>query len=205
MTSRMVTVDLILEVSLGLRDWELLPFTEEESRLYESVKMILNGWAKQIEEQGLAVRLETIARNAVEIFRNSEGDNSWVRLSSFGDQLLERAREIEELILNRSSELGQIPRQEEITKALKEGNPVEFRDAALDITGLKNSGEARTRLEELLTLLRDWDTHAGSEAWNLINDVVNKKRELTTSSVALVKNCFPRLDVLRDAEKCKKK
>ena len=204
MTSRMVTVDLILEVSLRLTQYKLAPITKEDFELYDCVKGILNGWAKQIEDQGLLVSLETIAENAVAVYYHSKGELSWQRLMGIGDQLIDRAREIDELILNRWSELVRIPREKEIVQALKEGKDVEFKDAAHELIGLKNVTDERERLREFVELVRYCDTHPGSEAWHLLNGVVVGQK-LTTGFVELLKEYLPRLKVLRDAEKRKKK
>ena len=153
MTSRLVTVDLILSLSLQLRQWEQLSIAEEGSLdFYTSIRQVLNDWATQIEEQGLAVQLETIAESAVQIYRNSNGEGSMERLITIGDKLIERAREIEAMILIRSVELLHLPIQKEIAKALKEGESVKFRKAADDITVLKNPTDAKDRLKEFLTL-----------------------------------------------------
>jgi hypothetical protein len=192
MTSRLVTVDLILSLSLRLRQWEPLPMTEAGSLdFYTYVREMLNRWATQLEMQGLSVSLGTIAENAVQVYQRSEGEPSWPRLINIGDQLIERAREIEGIILNRSAQLLSVPIQEEIAKALTEGEPVKFTQAAADIVTLRNSTkplknptEARNRLKEFLTWIRDY---ARDDERSLINDVIEEKRELTTSAVELFK------------------
>jgi hypothetical protein len=200
MISRLITVDLILAVSVRLRQWDQLPIIEEGSLdFYASIRELLNHWAKQIEEQGLSVSLETIAENATQIYQSFKGEASWERLTQIGDSLIERAGEIEGLILNRSMEVLRVPRQKEIAKALQEGERVPFKDAAADITERKNSAEAQNLLKEFLTRLRDRDTDAESDAWRLLGDVIEKNRELTTSAVELFKSgpYYPHFKIMR--------
>ncbi len=197
MTSRLVTVDLILTTSLRLQQ-SLYPITEEQLSFYRSIREILDGWARQIEAQGLAVRLETIAENALEICLTSAeaGSND---LAQIGDQLIERAREIESLTLNRWVDLLSAPAREELAKALKGGEPVSFKVAAMDITSLKNVTEARDRLKEFLTWLDNWYAReGGSEASSLLNDIIGENRPLTTTAVELFKNrYFPTFEAIR--------
>src|SRR5262249_51176893 len=102
MISRLVTIDLILTLSLRLRQCEPLRISEKcDLDFYAAVRDILNHWARQIEEQGLSVSLETIAENAAQIFRSSKTEALWQHLTQIGDSLIEQARELEVVILNR--------------------------------------------------------------------------------------------------------
>jgi hypothetical protein len=196
MISRLVTVDLILTTSLRLRQWKLLPFTDE-LELYATVREILNDWARNIEGLSINVSLGTIAENAVQLYHYSEGEPSWPRLINIGDQLIERAREIEGYILNRSPGLLFAPIQEEIAKAFKEGKAVSFTEAAMDITVLENPSEATGRLKEFLTWLRDQIVcDVESKAYQLLNDAVAQQNSLTTSAIELFKthDYFPFFD-----------
>jgi hypothetical protein len=185
MTSRLVTVDLILTVSLRLRRWELLPIFEEGSlEFYASIRELLNHWARQIEEQGLSISLEAIAENATQIYQSFKGEASWERLTQIGDSLIERAREIEGLILNRSMEVLRVPRQKEISNALREGQPVKFAAAAMAVTEDGNSTRAQKLMEKFLTWVCDY---AGDAERSLLGDVIEGKRELTTGAVELFK------------------
>ena len=191
MTSRLVTVDLILSLSLQLRHWKPLAITEEGSLdFYAAIREMLNRWARQIEAQGLSVSLETIALGALQVLDAAGGERTSGRLEQIGDELIERAREIEGMILNRSIELVSVPVQHEIAKALKHGESVKFSEAADNITGLKNSTEARNLAKEFLA----WVGHyAGDAERSLLGEIIEEKRELTTSAVELFKsrNYFP--------------
>jgi hypothetical protein len=121
MTSRLVTVDLILTVLLQLSEWQLLPITEEELQRCGKLREILVAWSKQIEAQRLGVSLDAIAENALQVFRHTEGEKSWERLISIGERVIERARELELLDPGRSAEVGEALIREEMAKALKQG------------------------------------------------------------------------------------
>ena len=194
MISRLVTVDLILSTSLRLQKSTVFPITEEQLAFYGAIRDLLNGWARKIEGRGLAVQLGTIIESALRVYLagTETPANTWMNdLMSIGDQLIQRAGEIEGHILNRSAELLFAPIQEEIAKALTEGDPVKFTQAATDIVTLRNSTkplknptEARNRLKEFLTWIRDY---ASDDERSLIDDVIKEKRELTTSAVELFK------------------
>jgi hypothetical protein len=197
MTSRLVTVDLILATSLRLRNWKLLPVTTEEQVLYGNVRHLLDGWAKQIETQGLAISLDTIAENAWQIYRRSKKKDSWDIFFEIGSQLISRAREIEIQDQSRLMDLVDVPAREEIIKALAEGERITFKKAALELTVLTHSTEAQARLEKFLTWVRDSIArYPDTKAYQILSDVIAARAPLTTSAIKLFKTrrYFPSFD-----------
>jgi hypothetical protein len=197
MTSRLVTVDLILATSLRLRNWKLLPMTNEEWVLYTKVREILDGWAKQIETQGLAISLDTIVENAWQIYCRSKKKDSWDHFVEIGSQLIGRAREIEMQELDRLMDLVNVPAREEIIKALAEGERVTFKKAALELTVLTHSTDAQERLKRFLTWVRDSIArYPDSRAYQMLSDVITARAPLTTSAIKLFKTrrYFPSFD-----------
>jgi hypothetical protein len=204
MTSRLVSVDLILTVSLRLRQFKLLPILEDGALdFYTNVREVLNHWAKQIESQGLAVSLETIAENAAQILIIAKTELLWERLAQIGDSLIEQAREIEMLILNRSVELMYIPEGQEISKAFREGKLVSFKQAVADVVRKrrdstkppKNSTDAKNSFKDFLRWVLDY---AGEPERSLLVDIIDKEQELSTGAVELFKsrNYFPLFNAL---------
>ncbi|MFY9984974.1 MAG: hypothetical protein WAK31_09450 [Chthoniobacterales bacterium] len=197
MTSRLVTVDLILTTSLRLRNWKLLPMTKEEWVFYANVREVLNGWAKQIETQGLAISLDTIAENAWQIYRKSKKKDSWDHFFEIGNQLIGRAREIEMQEVDRLTDLVNVPAREEIIKTLARGERITFKKAALELTVLTNPSDAQERLEKFLTWVRNSIArYPDSKAYQMLSDVIIARAPLTISAIKLFKTrrYFPSFD-----------
>ena len=188
MISRLVTVDLILTVSLRVCERELLPITTDEFQLYRDILRVLDGWAKTIERQGLAVSLETIATNAVEMAPKDYPTalHPLMGLIATGYELISRSRDIESyLSFDRSLALLKQPTESEITLALNDHEFIGFKDAAAQITGLERSADGQKLLKEFLDWFRDNFTDGSSEARTLLDEVISGDRRMTKAAVRL--------------------
>ncbi len=212
MTSRLVTVDLILTTAVRLQRSALYPPTEDQLAFYGWIRELLNRWAKQIERRELAVQLETIAENALRLYSvgAEAASTTWADdLEKIGYQLIDRAREIESLTLNRSAFLY-VPEQEVMVRALKEGERVDFSKAAMLVTGDTNSTRAKPRFKEFLKwVLGDWIAERESEAWRLFNEILVEEKQLTSNAIEYLKDrCYRIFEVdarNRSSEKIAKK
>ena len=164
MISRLVTVDLVLTVSHRLS----LEAKDPSLPYYEAAIQILNGWAKRIESEGLAVSLDAISENA--LLRFSMPDNT-SELRDIGNDLIERTKHIELLLT-----LGRLANQkplEDWENAAQPVNLVEWFQAAKQITGLKNSTDASHRLQKLCVWTLDFEPKEGSALRKLLDEAVN--------------------------------
>jgi len=162
--SRLVTVDLVLTVSHRLS----LEAKDPSLPYYEAAIQILNGWAKRIESEGLAVSLDAISENA--LLRFSMPDNT-SELRDIGNDLIERTKHIELLLT-----LGRLANQkplEDWENAAQPVNLVEWFQAAKQITGLKNSTDASHRLQKLCVWTLDFEPKEGSALRKLLDEAVN--------------------------------
>jgi len=162
--SRLVTVDLVLTVSHRLS----LEAKDPSLPYYEAAIQILNGWAKRIESEGLAVSLDAISENA--LLRFSMPDNT-SELRDIGNDLIDSAEHIE-LILALRRIANQKPLKD-WENAAQPVNPVEWFEAAKQITDLKNSTDASHRLQKLCVWTLDFEPKEGSALRKLLDEAVN--------------------------------
>ena len=165
MISRLVTVDLVLRVSHRL----FLEARYPSLPCYEAAIQVLNGWAKRIESEGLAVSLDAIAENA--LVRFSMPDNTTAELKDIGNDLIDSAEHIE-LILALRRIANQKPLKD-WENAAQPVNPVEWFEAAKQITDLKNSTDASHRLQKLCVWTLDFEPKEGSALRKLLDEAVN--------------------------------
>jgi hypothetical protein len=162
-------------LSLLLKHAQVKDSSLDLTTLHRGAIRVLNGWAKRIESEGLAVSLDAIAENALWSFSlpgNAE------ELASIGDRLIDSAEEIESLLcgerLTQSLKTMILPKPE---NAAKSGHEVPWGEAAKEITGLVNVTDATWKLQQLFHHLLKWDNP--EEGWayrKLLTEGINGTR-----------------------------
>jgi hypothetical protein len=190
--SHLVTVDLVLTVS-----HRLFPQAKDPSldltTLREGATQVLNGWAKRIESEGVAVSLSAIAENALDSFSLSGNAEE---LAQIGDRLIDSAIQIELLLcaerMQQSLKRIVLP---ELENAANSGGAIPWGKAAREITGLKsNVTRASKKLQQLCHVLLIWDDPARGSAYRklLSDSAAGKAPALPERLVAKLKERFPR-------------
>jgi hypothetical protein len=150
MISRLVTVDLILMMSLRLYQVPKMQGSDPLV-LYDVCMLVLNQWAKRIEKEGLSVSLQTVTENSLSLFLSSSDQRE---LIDIGHDEINRAKDIEEkLSLGRVIGLGSFAQLEKLEQAARSGDRVKWSEAAKKIMGVKNSTEAKRRLQRFCVWL----------------------------------------------------
>jgi hypothetical protein len=187
MISRLVTVDLILTMSERLhlvprcRDLEL-------RQLYDVSTPILNRWAKRIEAEGLSVSLSAITENALVYFSLPDNKSD---LDKIGDQMIDCAGQIELFLYGeRSIQPAKITLLQELEKAARAEESVDWFDGAKQIANVINQTEAADTLKEAFTWVLNYaDLPDNSILRQFLNSGVNGENpDIPLAFVSLFKD-----------------